>query len=89
VHLAGVGDLVRRTLILYHNGVPSGTPISFLGLVQDRLNIIGLIIGSDSTSFFRGAIDDVRLWNVARTQAELVTHMNARLDGSESSLLGY
>ena len=36
-----------------------------------------------------GAIDDVRIWNVARTQQEIQQFMNHELDGSEEGLVGY
>lgn len=40
-------------------------------------------------SYFTGQIDDVRAWNVARTQSEIRDHMNVELDGTEAGLVGY
>ncbi len=38
---------------------------------------------------FKGNLDEVRLWNVARTQAEIQASMSTHLSGSESGLLAY
>jgi len=38
---------------------------------------------------FSGWIDEVRIWNVARTQAEIVATMNTTLIGNEPGLIGY
>jgi RHS repeat-associated protein len=39
--------------------------------------------------FFQGSIDEVRIWNKARTQAEIQADMNHLLTGTESGLIGY
>ena len=38
---------------------------------------------------FDGVIDEVRLWNVARTEAEIQSTMNSTLAGNEEGLVGY
>ncbi len=40
-------------------------------------------------SSFIGQIDEVRIWNVARTEAEISTDMNKQLNGDEPGLVGY
>lgn len=37
----------------------------------------------------KGAIDDVRIWKRARTQQEIQTDLNRRLNGNETDLIGY
>lgn len=39
--------------------------------------------------FMDGEVDDVRIWNVARTQSEIENNMFSELSGSESNLVGY
>lgn len=42
-----------------------------------------------TTDTLEGQIDDMRIWNVARTQAEVQANMNKRLVGNEPGLVGY
>ena len=44
--------------------------------------------GMDSATF-NGQIDEVRIWNVARTEAEIREGMNTKLNGDEPGLVGY
>jgi hypothetical protein len=71
-------------------------------IVANNLNQFGNILYSGSPSFqignrslqaqgefFDGEIDDIRIWNVARTQTEIQNNMNTELAGTESGLLSY
>ena len=40
-------------------------------------------------SFHNGQISDVRIWNVARTPAEIQANYTNRLTGTEPGLVGY
>ncbi|MEK9164129.1 MAG: LamG-like jellyroll fold domain-containing protein, partial [Chloroflexota bacterium] len=39
--------------------------------------------------YFAGMLDELRVWNVARTQEEIKAAMNGELTGSEPGLAGY
>ncbi|MCP4102942.1 MAG: LamG domain-containing protein [Lentisphaerae bacterium] len=39
--------------------------------------------------FLTGSIDEVRVWNIARTQEEIQASMNSTLAGNETGLAGY
>lgn len=41
------------------------------------------------TEYFKGAIDDVRIWNVVRTQNEIIQNMDKELSGNENGLVAY
>ncbi|MFA6469873.1 MAG: LamG-like jellyroll fold domain-containing protein [Bacteroidota bacterium] len=43
----------------------------------------------DSNNPFRGIMDEYRIWNVARTEAEILSTMNQPLVGNETGLVGY
>ncbi|QLE54021.1 hypothetical protein FD724_40135, partial (plasmid) [Nostoc sp. C057] len=75
----------------YINGQPAGT--GTLGGSTD--NATNVLIGAyhnqynPSASFFKGKMGEVRIWNKARTQAEIQADMNQRLVGTEANLVGY
>jgi hypothetical protein len=44
---------------------------------------------SHNPNFYSGLMDEVRIWNVARTAAEIASDMTASLSGSEPGLVAY
>jgi hypothetical protein len=84
-HLAGTYD--GASLKVYVNGVLEGTTAyvsTFIGTTNEVKIGGGL---TNNTEYFPGDIADVRLWNVAKTQAEIASNMNSLLLGSESGLV--
>ncbi|WP_172456669.1 LamG-like jellyroll fold domain-containing protein, partial [Microcystis aeruginosa] len=92
-HVSATFDGSQKTLKLYVNGVLVGvntdvtiTPIS---------SNVSLKIGERGDDlqprywYFNGQIDDVRVWNVARTQAEIQANLSQKLTGNEQGLVGY
>ncbi|WP_330444512.1 fibronectin type III domain-containing protein [Flavobacterium sp. C4GT6] len=43
----------------------------------------------DSSNYYEGAIDEVRIWNVARTQTEIQANMDAAFCGPQDNLQAY
>ena len=43
----------------------------------------------EAAQYFDGLIDEVRLWNIIRTESEIQAAMNTSLQGNESGLAGY
>jgi hypothetical protein len=75
------------TWTLYKDGVSvhsfSGTP---------NTPTTGFGIGASFQlpgDFFKGTIDEVRFWNVARSQADIQAKMNCELTGTEANLVAY
>jgi hypothetical protein len=86
MHIALVhGDGILRA---YKNGMAVGSIFS-----GSTANIYGsiLFVGGDPNSRwpFAGEIDEIRLWNTARTQTELIESMSHPLAGNESDLAAY
>ncbi len=89
VHLTGVYDNQARTWRLYRNGIlASSTPANVGALLVNDNWAIGAR-GNGTERFFNGEIDEVRIWNKARTQAEIQADVNRPLTGNESGLVGY
>jgi hypothetical protein len=86
-HVAAVNSNGTRRLWL--NGVEqplSGIPVD----VQANTNV--LTIGVDylaSPRYFDGRLDEVRIWNVVRSEAEIQDNMHKQLTGTESGLVAY
>ena len=82
VHLAFVCDTTTR---LYVNGVLQDTLMVTNSLPLGR-------IGFDSSGYpdyLHGTLDEVRVWNVARTQAQIQAGMFNILTAPPSTLVGY
>ncbi|TAE10754.1 MAG: BspA family leucine-rich repeat surface protein, partial [Bacteroidetes bacterium] len=75
------------TFVSYVNGVSEASG-GLLGLSSNTLN---LTIGErPSGGFpFNGQIDEVKIWNTTRTEAQIRTSMCSKLTGVESGLVGY
>jgi hypothetical protein len=66
-------------------------PDGYAGAPNDPFLVVGAEkhdAGAAYPSFF-GTVDEVRIWDVARSQAQIVANMNASLVGSETGLVLY
>ncbi|MEI6462755.1 MAG: LamG-like jellyroll fold domain-containing protein [bacterium] len=72
---------------LYVDGILRGTS----GAGTLVLPSASLYIGGDGglNRNFSGKVDDVRIWNYVRSQAEISANMNKELVGNEAGLVGY
>jgi hypothetical protein len=82
--------LDNGTLRIYINGVLDRT---FTGSQTPMNSDRPVSFGREGPPFggwlYNGLIDEVRIWNVARTGAQIADAMNARLQGTETGLVGY
>jgi len=77
-------------LELYVNGVlVASNQIPTVPMDSDRPVVFGregLPLGS---RYYAGLIDEARIWNVYRSQSEIISTMTTSLAGTESGLVGY
>src|SRR5690606_8477249 len=89
-HVAVVYDPSSTTTVkLYVDGTLDGSG-NFSGVTVNTSSSnfqIGMRV--DGVNSFEGDIDEVRVWNVARTQAQIAADMNAELCTIPASLVAY
>jgi|GEM_PF-729684 len=79
-HVAVTYSYGANTIKLYLNGVEVGSGYS--GCPYGDYDYIGY-----ASSSFGGRMDEVRIWNIARTQSQIQAQINSSLTGSESGLV--
>lgn len=88
-HLAATYD--GNLIAAYVNGAQIGSESASGEMTIDKAD---LFIGKgdpeySSGEYFHGVLDEIRLWNVARSEQEIRAAMNARLTGKEKGLVAY
>ena len=93
-HVAGTIDAKNDSIKLYLNG-DEVSRSNFKGETNLTKTTLPLRIGcsheeeiSEHASF-AGLIDEVRVWNIVRTENQIRSDMNKQLQGNEAGLVGY
>jgi len=86
-HIAMVWD--GSTITFYHNGIEDGTVTNVTGLLDSDNDLYLGWQGRYNNTQFYGQMDEVRIWDVARTGAQIRENMMRTLDGDESGLVAY
>jgi hypothetical protein len=88
-HFCCVWESAEQHYALYLNG--ERIPQSLKGGAALRLTGEPIRIGTDGhhNQCFSGIIDEVRFWNVARSQVDVKRDMHRKLKGNEPGLKGY
>ncbi len=87
-HLSGTFD--GSNIKVYVDGTLQ-TKTAFTGTIATNTHALG-IGRTDSfgvTNYWPGSIDEIKIWNTARTLTEVQYDMYARPDGTEAGLVGY
>lgn len=85
-HVGFVFDDTANSIKIYKNGTLISTS-TWNGTITGNPNSILTL--SQSSETFNGAMDDVRIWNIARTQSDIQSNMNTELTGTETGLVAY
>lgn len=86
-HIAVVRDLSNMKLHWYINGILVNSVDAEFSFAQSGSNTFYIARGY--VNDFKGQIDEVRVWNVARTSYEIASNKNSELTGMEDGLAGY
>lgn len=87
-HLAFTWQASTQVISIYFNGVLQA---SFNGGSSSSPSVLNSItIGrAYSTSYFQGELDEFRIWDIARTQCEIVGTMNSEFSINPTGLVTY
>jgi hypothetical protein len=87
-HVACVHDATDKLLRLYVDGIfEAGVSTAALGDITNTSDVF--IGGFEDATWFGGQVDDLRIWEVARSEAEISADHTRALQGSEDGLVGY
>ena len=86
---SGVVQIFKDGSVDYSSEFPAGSVITTGGslVIGQEQDFVGG--GFDRNQAFIGEIDEVRTWNIARTQQETQITMRSSLTGQEEGLVGY
>ncbi|WP_172824433.1 BspA family leucine-rich repeat surface protein [Polaribacter sp. KT25b] len=86
VHVAVSWD--GTTMRLYENGVEVDSRTNVGNYTREAINLGAMVVGNP-ISMLDGNLDEVRIWNTARSSAEIVAYKDVELTGNESGLVAY
>ena len=93
VYTGSVGTAWNHIAVVYNSKTPSiylNGNLVRTGLTSPETTVYAPFeIGSGDYGAFSGAIDEVRIWNVARTQAEIRANMYKEITSPTANLIGY
>jgi len=88
-HMAVTFDNATNQITLFKNGVQVGTGVTAGPYSESKLFIGTYNYGEHYHVGWDGMIDEVRIWNVVRTPAQIAASYNCRVTGDEPGLLAY
>jgi len=91
-HLAGTYSSASGEMKLYKNGALVGSKGITGNINWDYAPDdcrLGNYHDDNEDYFLNGVIDEVRIWNIARTESEIQAQMDSTLTGNENGLVGY
>ena len=88
-HVAAVRTMATGTITVLVNGVEEASAST--GNTRPLADPQQIFVGGNTIDlrYFGGAIDELRIWSVARTAAEIQATMHQRLTGNDAGLVGY
>lgn len=86
-HYAFTYDATTKLQSIYIDGILDSTRVAYSDTYVNSMLYIGSNLGNQE--FFSGNIDDLRIWNVARTPEQILNSKNCELQGNEAGLVAY
>src|SRR5690606_9963183 len=74
--------------VVYFNGIAQATT-SGGGTSYSTVNMLGIGAKPDGSQYFKGIIDEFRIWSSERTSSEILAHMNTEITLPQTDLAVY
>ncbi|MBJ13111.1 MAG: hypothetical protein CMG62_08580 [Candidatus Marinimicrobia bacterium] len=88
-HIAFTWETNSNIIKTYINGNQRPSTKTFNGPIGQPSENLNIARKEQNGYYFNGRIDDITIWNIAKTQAEIQSYMNSNPNGSESGLVGF
>ncbi|MEL7078520.1 MAG: LamG-like jellyroll fold domain-containing protein, partial [Cyanobacteria bacterium J06582_2] len=88
-HWACTFDADTKARIIYRDGVIVGEDKATANFQGKGEFLIAAMNNPEKQHFYQGEIEEVRIWQEVRNQAQINQHKDCRLSGDESGLLAY
>jgi hypothetical protein len=89
VHVAATRRRMTGEIQVLVNGtIEASQTLAQTGSLTAQANFM-LGANVNDSRYYNGLLDEVRVWNVVRTAAEITATMRQRLNGTEAGLVGY
>ena len=88
-HVAITWKASTKVTTIYFNGIAQNgtTSIGTTSMGTNSVMTLGARSDAGGGQFFKGALDDVRIWNHIRTNCEILANKNTSLSGTENGLV--
>ena len=88
-HIAFTWETNSDIIKTFINGNQSPNTKTFNGPIGQPSENLNIGRKEQNGWYFNGRIDDITIWNVAKTQTEIQGYMNSNPNGNESGLVGF
>ncbi|VXC39146.1 conserved hypothetical protein [Flavobacterium sp. 9AF] len=88
VHTAFIWNATTKSITVLINGSPQATSNGG-GSSSGQNNSMTIGSRTDGAQFFRGKIDEIRIWNLQRSNADIIANMNTCVLETNANLVAY
>lgn len=90
-HVACVVDRANNNIKLFVDGIIEANETNNSIGTADISSTVSMFIGKERNTlrFLRSDVDEVRIWNIARTDAQILESKDCELAGTETGLVSY
>jgi len=88
-HIAFSWETNSNIIKTYINGQQGSSTPTFNGPIGQPAEKLNIGRKEQNGYYFNGIIDDVTIWNIAKSQAEIQDYMSSNPNGNEANLVGF